>query len=266
LPGPLGALAQKFKKAQLELNGLKLPLPLDGFFYEYDEQNDVSYVIGEGYKIDLLEASSGLQSSIPLYLVSRNLSNQVEFENVPSVAPVSANQSIRRDREISAIMQDKSLTSAEKDKKAEEVFAKYHNKCFINIIEEPEQNLFPRSQRKMLESLSKFNNMNEGNKLVLTTHSPYIINFLSIAIQGDYLVNKLKDAKRIDLIDRVKNVIPLESCIKANDVIIYELNEKGAIIKLDNYEGIPSDKNYLNASLAECNELFDSLLEIEQEI
>ena len=46
-----------------------------------------------------------------------------------------------------------------------------------------------------------------------------------------------------------------------------QLDEKnGSITKLEMIEGIPSDKNYLNESLAEGNLLFDSLLEIEQDL
>ena len=40
----------------------------------------------------------------------------------------------------------------------------------------------------------------------------------------------------------------------------------GSITKLETIDGIPSDKNYLNETLAEGNLLFDSLLEIEQEL
>lgn len=35
---------------------------------------------------------------------------------------------------------------------------------------------------------------------------------------------------------------------------------------LSTYEGIPSDTNYLNENLKECNQLFDSILEIEEEL
>ncbi len=45
------------------------------------------------------------------------------------------------------------------------------------------------------------------------------------------------------------------------------MDEKtGTVSKLDSYDGIPSDTNVLNKSLAEGNNLFDSLLEIEQEL
>ena len=34
---------------------------------------------------------------------------------------------------------------------------------------------------------------------------------------------------------------------------------------LNSYEGLPSDENFLNIQLGETNELFDQLLEIEEE-
>jgi hypothetical protein len=50
-----------------------------------------------------------------------------------------------------------------------------------------------------------------------------------------------------------------------SDVVVYQLDNAGNITKLPDYEGIPSDDNFLNKSLAEGNELFGSLLEIEQD-
>ncbi len=105
-----------------------------------------------------------------------------------------------------------------------------------------------------------------GNSLILTTHSPYIITYLSIAIQGDYLKEKLKSSKDSSfLLDRLDKIVPLKSLISASDVVVYQLDDAGNIQKLPNYEGIPSDDNFLNTSLAEGNQLFGSLLEIEQD-
>lgn len=70
-----------------------------------------------------------------------------------------------------------------------------------------------------------------------------------------------------DLFAKLYRLIPKESLISADDVIVFQLDEKdGSIKKLATIEGIPSDKNYLNESLAEGNHLFDTLLEIEQEL
>jgi hypothetical protein len=145
--------------------------------------------------------------------------------------------------------------------------SKFKDECFINIVEEIEQNLFPTSQKGMLFNLLKYANEHEDNALLLTTHSPYIINYLSIAIQGDYLKGKIDaNTEGSKYLDRLDKVVPLTSLVAASDVVVYQLDDAGNIVKLPNYEGIPSDDNYLNASLAEGNTLFDNLLEIEEDL
>lgn len=272
--------AEELKKAQKELKGKKIKLPIQGYFYEYDENEDLSYVIGSDYKVNLVEASSGLQSFIPLYLVSNGLSSSLIKSQEKRKKEMTVTQAVRLANEIMEIMNNGGLTDKEKSKQTSLVKAKYISKCFINIIEEPEQNLFPASQKHILYSLLEFNNINEGNKLIITTHSPYLINFLSIAIQGAYLLNKIKEnpdnivdtALKYNLInqsltDKLNDIVPIKSVVKSSDVAIYELNEKNGIIaKLPDFEGIPSDKNYLNQSLKDGNEMFDSLLSIEQEL
>ncbi|MCP6711396.1 ATP-binding protein, partial [Klebsiella pneumoniae] len=64
---------------------------------------------------------------------------------------------------------------------------RFNKSAFINIVEEPEQNLFPSSQWEMLKSLLEFNRQGKSNRLVLTTHSPYIVSYLSLAVQGKHL-------------------------------------------------------------------------------
>ena len=109
--------------------------------------------------------------------------------------------------------------------------------------------------------------MNDGNKLIMTTHSPYLINYLSIAIQGKYLQNEINKHKKTNLLAELDKKISQKSLIDSSDVVIYQLNEEdGTINKLANPEGIPSDKNYLNQSIREGNLLFDSLLEIEEKL
>jgi hypothetical protein len=119
----------------------------------------------------------------------------------------------------------------------------------------------------MLNSLLEFNNLTTGNHLILTTHSPYVINFLSIAIQGDYLKNKIESTTNSPIfLARLDKIIPLKSVVAAADVAVYQLDDAGNITKLPDYEGIPSDDNFLNRSLAEGNTLFDNLLELEEDL
>ncbi len=46
-----------------------IDLPIGNIKFEYRKQNKKSWLIGSDYKIELLEASSGFQSFIPLFLV-----------------------------------------------------------------------------------------------------------------------------------------------------------------------------------------------------
>ncbi len=265
LPDNVFTFAEELKRAQKELKGQQLRLPIADITYEYNEREDESYILGKEYRIGLLEASSGLQSFIPLYLVSRNLTLAITDDEKTLRKNLSVTQALRMEKEIADLMLDKKVPETlDQFKEIEKIRARYYNKCFLNIVEEPEQNLFPSSQWEMLKSMLEFNNKSEGNTLIITTHSPYIINYLSIAIQAGYLKSKIQSD---DLKGKLNEIVPINSAIHSENVAIYQLDEKtGLIAKLPDYEGIPSDENYLNNSLADGNRLFDLLLEIEEEL
>ena len=252
----------EFDNAKNEIKGF-VALPINEVNIEYDKRNDNLNIKGNNYNVRLHEASSGFQSLIPLYLVSKYLSNSVR-EQSENKEPMSIEEMNRFKKGVQEIWSNDSLTDEQKRIAISVLSLKFNKTAFINIVEEPEQNLFPKSQWQILNSLLEFNNLTEGNKLVITTHSPYIINYLSIAIQAGYLNEKIKSE---ELLDKLNEIVPHTSIINSGDVSVYELNDKnGTISKLKDYEGIPSDKNYLNESLAEGNQLFDKLLEIEQEL
>ena len=253
--------------AKNEIKGL-IHLPINNIDIEYDKLNDTLNLEGEGYRVKLTEASSGFQSLVPLFLVSGYLANSVRRQSETNKETMSSEEMQRFKKGVEDIWNNNNLTDEQKRVALSVLSAKFNKTAFINIVEEPEQNLFPSSQWQMLQSLLKYNSMNKGNKLIMTTHSPYIINYLSIAIQGEYLESKIKKSSQRDkLLSNLYNLIPQESLISADEVVVYQLDEKdGSIIKLETIEGIPSDKNYLNQTLEESNLLFDSLLEIEQEL
>lgn len=242
-------------------------LPINNVDLEYDRLNDTLNIKDSNYKLKLTEASSGFQSFVPLHLVSFYLSNSVkkQSENKESM---TSRELKRFKKGLEDIWSNDNLTAEQKRVAISVLSSKFNKTAFINIVEEPEQNLFPSSQRKMLNSLLEFNNINSGNKLIITTHSPYIINYLSLSIQGNYLKSKIiKSKNNIELLKKVFEVVPEKSMVLDTDVIVYQLNETdGSIKKLNSFEGIPSDRNYLNESLNEGNILFDTLLEIEQEL
>ncbi len=257
----------EFDNAKNDMKGLE-SLPINNVGVEYDKLNDTLNLKGEGYKVKLTEASSGFQSLVPLYLVSSYLAKSVKKQSETNKETMSSDEMQRFKKGVEEIWTNNNLTDEQKRVALSVLSAKFNKTAFINIVEEPEQNLFPTSQWQMLQSLLKCNSMNKGNKLILTTHSPYIINYLSIAIQAEYLDNKIRKSSNRDiLLPKLYQFVPKDSLVSANNVVVYQLEEKdGSIKKLETFDGIPSDKNALNETLAESNLLFDSLLEIEQEL
>ncbi|MDD4968554.1 MAG: AAA family ATPase [Paludibacter sp.] len=257
LPDTLYTFAEELKQGQLKLNGNSLPLPIGDISFHYNKTNDTSILKGEDYELDLLESSSGYQSFVPLYLVTKFLSDALKEGG----ELLDITQKLRKSEELELVLNNKSLTHTELLKKTEEIKARYLNTCFVNIVEEPEQNLFPSSQWEVLKCLLQYNNMIADNQLVLTTHSPYIISYLTLSIEADRINDKIKTE---DLRDQLRDIISLDAIVNPDDVVIYQLDEKtGTIELLGNYKGLPSDENYLNENLAHTNDLFSKLLDLE---
>jgi predicted ATPase len=259
--GSLQNYSIEFRNAQLAHKGKAIELPINNTKVIYDPKDDENYLEFEGKRLKLSHASSGFHSIVPLYWVMQYLVGFVKQGEKKLLQSLSPDQTVRRNNELKELnllkLDEKNLRAREK-----KINDKYVCKYLVSIVEEPEQNLFPSSQRLLLNSLLAYNNGN--NMLVMTTHSPYLINYLSLAVKADGLKEKVKTD---ELKSRLSDIVPLSATINPNDLVIYELDEmNGSIKKLGNFEGIPSDKNFLNDSLAASNRLFDSLLEIEEEL
>ncbi|MBN2445078.1 MAG: ATP-binding protein [Spirochaetales bacterium] len=253
----------EFNKAKRNIKET-ISLPINDVNLEYDELKDITHVRGVDYKLSLWDSSSGLQSLAPLFLVSFALSHSILHQSKKSES-MSDDQAIHFKEKIKLIVENASLTDEQKRLAITALSTKFNKTAFINIVEEPEQNLFPASQWDLLKSLLEFNNQSKGNKLILTTHSPYILNYLSIVIQAAGVHNKIKENQ--NLRNKLEKIVPAASLINAGDAGIYQFDEeKGTVSKLKDYKGIPSDDNRLNNILQEGNVLFDKLLEIEEEL
>lgn len=125
------------------------------------------------------------------------------------------------------------------------------------IVEEPEQNLFPTAQKKLVEfivkSIGKFK-----NQFILPTHSPYILTTLSNLIYA-HKIGTLNDGKYKDKVDKI---ISKETWIDVKDISVYFLNNGNASNMVNIDECIISLDNLDNVSEI-INKEFDELLEIE---
>jgi predicted ATPase len=264
LPKPLYTFLDEFERSKQELSE-SIILPINNLKFKYDEKKSESKVIGENHELLLSEVSSGLQSSIPLYLVSKNLAEGINRDSDFSKNKTSLKEmKALRDRVFKIITNNK-LPEELRNAAIDILSSLTKNDCFMNIVEEPEQNLFPTSQWEILKSLLEFNNLNEDNKLLMTTHSPYIINYLTLAVKTNFVYEKVQNSnKRDELTKMLNKIVPIKSRVNSSETVIYELDERdGSIIELKDYQGLPSDENYLNLKMAESNEIFAQLLEIE---
>ena len=98
------------------------------------------------------------------------------------------------------------------------------NICFTNIVEEPEQNLYPSSQIEVAKFLISCLNENVRNSLLITTHSPFILSTLnnllyaskinSKKVENQYKIDAnvcsaflVQNGKIIDIFDRENQII-----------------------------------------------------------
>ena len=236
-----------------------LLLPINDVILDYDKLNDTLSLKGEDYKIKLTEASSGFQSFAPIYMVSNYLVNTIKKDSGIKVS-MSGEEINRFRKEIEQLYKDKHLSDEQKRIAISVLPQKFNKTSFVNIVEEPEQNLFPTSQRDMLYSLLKINNEISANKLIIPTHSPYLVNYVSVAVEA----GKLRQVATAEKKEQLNVIVPISSAISADDLAIYQLNEKeGSVELLDSYEGIPSDENFLNNEIGRTNELFAGLLDLQ---
>lgn len=213
--------------------------------------------MGDGYRVRAENSASGYQSMAPLVLVSDYLSDLVRRQ---VGEPQSAEERERLSREISKIMDSDNLQEAVKAAMIESINKRYALDCYFNIVEEPEQNLYPLSQKSVLQALLTDKNKSDGNLLIVTTHSPYLLNYLSLAIKANNIASEFPDT-----VEQLSHIVPQSAFVSGEDVNVYEIQSTGHVKELPKYGGMPSDENLLNIALENCNDLYNELLDIEEE-
>lgn len=261
LPPALVTMMEVYRKALTKLR-TDLKLPVNGFAVHYDKKGKTTWITDGSFQIQVHEAASGLQSVIPLMMVTKFLMHQIEKG---TTRDLSAEERERLQKEIADIIQDKSIDENVRKAILNTVNSRFRNDCFMNIVEEPEQNLFPTTQRQVVYELLDTLHKHEGNVLIMTTHSPYVLNDLTLAVKAGEI--KKMAGKKTAVLKRLGEIVTLGSCLAEGELAVYQINDTdGVVTPLPLYEGIPDDNNFLNSSLEDSNLLFDQLLELEDEL
>ena len=226
IPEMLNVLNREFDIACKEVKGIKF----QDFLLMYYEQSKEKTVFHTktGSEVELLQASSGLQSIYPLLFVSRYLKNTVDANFLERLKNSDDNRRqnvvrlisdpILKDKVYNYILSRIGNISNEDIDSLNKDFSRIINSCLIEIVEEPEQNLFPISQSELLKQLVTHTN-GIGDKLIITTHSPYILSQLNNSI---FAYEKLYYSK-----SKLKKKF-CELFIPFNDIAAYKI-ENGKI-------------------------------------
>ncbi|MEM6964553.1 MAG: AAA family ATPase [Bacteroidota bacterium] len=124
------------------------------------------------------------------------------------------------------------------------------------IVEEPELNLYPTTQKILTEYLVEQCAKN-GNNLILTTHSPYILTVLSNLIQASNVIQANPELK-----EDVIKLIPEKYHLAFEDVRAYYI-ENGTARSIMDAEYRTVDANPIDDVSEEIGEVFDKLLNLK---
>lgn len=129
-----------------------------------------------------------------------------------------------------------------------------NNKKAYFIIEEPESNLFPSAQKLVIEFISMI--QNSGNKILLTTHSPYVLGTLNNLLFAQEIYNSNNSKKEL-----LNKILKKDFWIDYNDFSSYFLKNGISENCFDN-EGKCIKNEVIDEVSMVINEEFDKLLEI----
>lgn len=247
----------------------------NAYYYNQEEDSD-NIIIENGTEIKLRNASSGLMSVTPLVIVfdyilhtiysKKRIKSPFEVINIQSKIDnydettkgrikklVDGIENLRSylNKDLPLSFDEQDIDKMQNDLNKALGFDSDYNYSKI-IIEEPELNLFPNTQKDLIYyMLSVLNKEEREHQLVLTTHSPYVLFSLNNCMMGGLVKDKIPEEKRNEFES-------YHSWIDPKKVSIYEIHD-GKLKPIQDEDGIIED-NYLNKAYKENSAEYLSLL------
>jgi predicted ATPase len=246
-----GAKKQYLKENSLPILNLNIE-----YHHREDTDSDILTLKNDGREISLKKASSGLQSIVPLmalidYLTDgffkKSKANSVnEKEATSSLLQKMLDQLNHKKNEI----KDLSGSDVKKILKIVNNRMIYHHTNFI--IEEPEQNLFPKTQKDLIYFLlNKVNSTDRNHSLTLTTHSPYILYAINNCIMASVVSEKLSEEEKAHLKS-------FNSKIDPKSISVYQIKD-GLVHSIQGADGLIGE-NFFDEQMKEVMNDFYSML------
>lgn len=254
------------KKYTKDKNLSILNLGVD-FYHVEETDSDILILRNSKQELSLRNGSSGLQSVIPLTMIVDYLTNG--FYEEPQSKSYDETDSLKQfitkeflDEFIKSDILNKSIINKSKVKHS----AKFSVKAFIEfiekratynhtnfIIEEPEQNLFPETQRDLIYYIfNKINNSDRDHNLIITTHSPYILYAVNNCLMGYNISKNMPLNEQIELLS-------YNAWINPESVSIHQI-QKGELISIKDNRTNTVTKHYFNEIVDEILDEYYEML------
>lgn len=123
------------------------------------------------------------------------------------------------------------------------------------LIEEPESHIFPQAQKDMMELVALFANLN-NNRVVITTHSPYILTSANNLIYAHVIGQKRPE--------EVKKIVSLYSWLDYDKVGVYFV-DKGESELILNEETRQIKVERIDEVSGVLNEEYERLFDLEED-
>ena len=202
-------------------NALRLSVARNIRYYN-DGGADLIYLSQNGKKLPVFYASSGVQSAMPI---------EVMIDRYSAVVGNRASISKHDWRHIFDEMKENDIDQNSIPNKVRKAY--YQSVQFF--IEEPEQNLYPESQKDLIlniiEHLVSANRNEKGNchsSVVMTTHSPYILSVINVLMAEA----KLQDLHWEKQIEGVDDFVNYKCYMPSENYSAYFINDYGAFVNI----------------------------------
>jgi hypothetical protein len=123
-------------------------------------------------------------------------------------------------------------------------------------VEEPELNLYPTNQKKLVEFLVQKTKAS-GNKLIITTHSPYVVTTIDNLVQANNVAAAKPEAKQ-----ELANLISPELWLDYNNISCYFFDKGTCHSTLDSETQSIGPSNIDDVS-TQIGEVYKRMLELK---
>ncbi len=253
--------------------------------YKYEESSSSDLILdGDASEIEMKNASSGLQSVVPLMMVSTYILQDIyrRYKPLSSEQMLQLNKATevvkRVTDELNVYLKQQKETGnvgelrikvdeandnpilraiLERDPRVQDLMSSLNKEFFYKrsdiYIEEPEQNLFPDAQQRYVYWLMKqIKDPTKQHSVFVTTHSPFVLFSLNNCLMGGLTGDKLSDAEKADCLSRESWIDPLL-------VTVYEIHD-GELLRIQEPSGLLM-QNYLNRAYGKINAEFMTMLD-----